>query len=97
MWTKVDLDQTSQLFQSKINEYLNKNKYAELLKVIEVRDGNDKLYKYTGYMLNGNLCITISQWLDLMDGNHFTHDSMIIGEILEFLMCEQFKHWLTYK
>jgi hypothetical protein len=93
MWTKIELNQSSQLFQDKINEYLDKSEFAELLKVIEVRDADNKIYKYTGYILNGNLCVLISQWLDLFDGKHFTHDSMIMGEIKELLECEKIQWW----
>jgi hypothetical protein len=95
MWTEINLNQTSQLFQDKINEYLDKNLYSELLKVIEIRDSNDKLYKYTGYILSGNLCVVISQWVGLMDGKHFSHDSMITGEIIEFLKCDKLKLWFS--
>lgn len=94
MWTKIELNQSSQLFQDKINEYLDKHEFAELLKVIEIKDADNKIYKYSGYLLSGNLCILISQWVGLMDGKHFTHDSMIMGEIKEFLECEKVKWFL---
>jgi tryptophanyl-tRNA synthetase len=90
MWVDVQLQDTPEEFQQRVNKMI---KDYELLQVKEQRDDKGEIYKYSAYLLNGNLCRIISMWYGEVLHGHFTDDSMIIGEIKQFIEHPKTSWW----
>ena len=96
MWKEIELNETPEPFRKYVEEYIKKWELVEILNVIAALDENNNFVtSHRAFLLTGNMCTVISQLHFEGFSLEISEDSMIFGEIQQFIKHPKLERWFS--